>query len=548
MIKYLISVMLMLLFAQQTPTDKPLIFPVAADPGPSTWLLGQPYGNTVGAYNFGTAWYSSGQGLHFGIDVSMPCGTPLVAVADGQVAAVDNLNFGSGPHNLIIRHEALGIASLYGHLLRAPALTPGQQVTQGQVIAESGDPDVTCDSRPHLHYEVRSLDYWTTYNPVDYIDVNWHNLAITGGYNSTLFQGDMDNPRRWMTLEDQPPVRFGGARLNAYQSVFPLGQNERPASNALLPRELPPLTEDVKWTARPVGFDQCCWIKWWNPTDPDIFYTIDGANGQRAAIFEWSDDEMQSVVATAPPTYKSPDGTHEISRENGNVYVRDIAADRRFIIESQGETPSISTDNSRLMWVVTAQVAVPGSPRPLSTVWVSDLDGENARQLFSEPGVSASWLDDSRLLISKAGEHRLTTLIVYDTADDTQFELGSWTWMRNMTVSPSGSRIMFYITNQPEGAGIYTMETQPDAEAQKIDWFGGWRWRDADSVYYIPLDIHADYQTLHYYHIPTGEDLALTDGTLPFTVMNGDWDVSADGQRILFHNDADHELWILEHE
>src|SRR5689334_2855214 len=93
----------------QTPNQgKPFDMPVASPAGPSTWLLGQAYGNTTGAYAFGSEWYEAGQQLHFGIDLNMPCGTPLVAVADGLVLGVDDLNYGAGPHNLIVRHEAYG--------------------------------------------------------------------------------------------------------------------------------------------------------------------------------------------------------------------------------------------------------------------------------------------------------------------------------------------------------------------------------------------------------------------------------------------------------
>ena len=100
----------------QTP-DRPLILPMQDAPSPQTWLLGQVYGNTTGAFNFGDRWYSAGQGLHFGLDFSAACGAPLVAVADGEVAFVDNLNFGSAPHNLILRHPQIGLTTLYGHLL-----------------------------------------------------------------------------------------------------------------------------------------------------------------------------------------------------------------------------------------------------------------------------------------------------------------------------------------------------------------------------------------------------------------------------------------------
>ena len=101
--------------AQDKPNPKPFIMPIAQPASPSTWLFGGAYGNTTGAFNFGTAWYSAGQGLHFGVDITMPCKTPLIAVADGEVIYVDNLTFGAGPHNLILRHKDAGVTTLYGH-------------------------------------------------------------------------------------------------------------------------------------------------------------------------------------------------------------------------------------------------------------------------------------------------------------------------------------------------------------------------------------------------------------------------------------------------
>src|SRR5512141_238101 len=106
-----------------------------------TWLLGQAYGNTTSAFAMRRIWYASGQGIHFGIDFAARCGTQVVAIGDGTVQIVDNL--------------ANGSASLYGHLLQRPDLRVGQQVKKGDPIALTGDPDLTCTSRPHLHLEVR---------------------------------------------------------------------------------------------------------------------------------------------------------------------------------------------------------------------------------------------------------------------------------------------------------------------------------------------------------------------------------------------------------
>ncbi|MEZ4770090.1 MAG: M23 family metallopeptidase [Caldilineales bacterium] len=94
-------------------------------------------------------------GIHFGIDLSAPCGTEIVAIADGVVAGGRHGLRLALPHNLIIDHPQLGYATLCGHLLERPNLTPGQEVKQGQVVALSGDPEETCFGRPHLHLEIR---------------------------------------------------------------------------------------------------------------------------------------------------------------------------------------------------------------------------------------------------------------------------------------------------------------------------------------------------------------------------------------------------------
>ena len=40
---------------------RPFDLPVTSPAGPGTWLLGQPYGNTIGAFLQGRNWYEAGQ-------------------------------------------------------------------------------------------------------------------------------------------------------------------------------------------------------------------------------------------------------------------------------------------------------------------------------------------------------------------------------------------------------------------------------------------------------------------------------------------------------
>jgi len=206
--------------AEAQAPDRPFILPFADAPGPETWLLGQPYGNTTSAYRQRRTTYAAVQGIHFGVDLSAACGHDVVAMADGVVFAADAMSFGSAPHNLMIDHPDLGYATFYGHLLERPSLQPGEAVKQGQVVALSGDPGVTCRSRPHLHFEIRDLRHARKYNPVDLVVADWDTLALIGSYSRT-FERDLDNPRTWQHLDDQPESVIGGPLLNDYANPWP---------------------------------------------------------------------------------------------------------------------------------------------------------------------------------------------------------------------------------------------------------------------------------------------------------------------------------------
>jgi hypothetical protein len=144
-----------------------------------------------------------------------------------------------------------------------------------------------------------------------------------------------------------------------------------------------------------------------------------------------------------------------------------------------------------------------------------------------------------------------TTLTVFDTANGQSYELGRWDWLRGLSVGPGGERLMFYLIWQadPTLNGVYSISTQPAAMPEKMPWFGGWRWRDAHSVYYVPFFVgwyNADRQVIAYYDIPGGASHYLTDiNSVSITINSGDWSVSPDGSRILYRSATDNNLWLL---
>lgn len=83
--------------------------------------------------------------VHRGLDLRGAQGTPIKAVADGEVVLVDNLYF-SG--NTVYLNHGDGVFSAYLHMSE-PKVAPGQKVSRGDVIGLVGATGRV--TGPHLH-------------------------------------------------------------------------------------------------------------------------------------------------------------------------------------------------------------------------------------------------------------------------------------------------------------------------------------------------------------------------------------------------------------
>jgi murein DD-endopeptidase MepM/ murein hydrolase activator NlpD len=86
--------------------------------------------------------------MHEGIDIAAPIGTPVLAAASGVVIGA---GWHEGYGNLIKLEHLDGSFTLYGHNSRN-LVTHGQQVKQGEQIAEMGSTGRSTGS--HLHFEI----------------------------------------------------------------------------------------------------------------------------------------------------------------------------------------------------------------------------------------------------------------------------------------------------------------------------------------------------------------------------------------------------------
>lgn len=146
---------------QGAPSTPPTVYaPVIAKPDkgdamqpqpraltwPAKGVVTQRFGQNVTEYL--DAFGSQG---HNGLDIGAPQGTPVVAVAAGEVAWVGaDADYGT---YIRLWHPALGLHSFYAHL-NSTAVQAGQTVAAGQPVGAVGSTGNS--TGPHLHLEIRT--------------------------------------------------------------------------------------------------------------------------------------------------------------------------------------------------------------------------------------------------------------------------------------------------------------------------------------------------------------------------------------------------------
>lgn len=529
--------------------ERPFQLPFAQPPSPDTWLPAQPYGNTTGAYRQRFTTYGASGGIHFGVDLSAPCGTEVVAIADGIVFAVDG-PFGSPPHNLMVDHPQVGYASMYGHLLQAPNLVPGQVVKQGEVIALTGDTAETCYGRPHLHLEIRDLNHVTKYNPTMLINANWHNLALTGS-TSRDFARNLEAPRQWQSLYDQPEARTGGPIINDFAYVWPFDWRKKEVTRPLTPvsligSDLPEIqaaSSTGPLAASPAGRQivgsDCCTQPYWNKDSTQVRFLDRPDAGSPLGI--WGVDvgrpEAGPQFITERLGIYSPDNAYVAypDQSKGVTVIERLADGQTWEIDTQERSPNFTPDSKGIMWTAFDDDA-PSDNRE-ETMWLADVDGSNPRVLLkdrrSDP---VAWLAGNKMLLARRVPGSSDqTLFILSLSDGRQTELLQLPQMRSLALSDDRRYLVYYVSLQPDSSknGTWLLDLQSaKPQPQKLPFFGAYRWRDNERLIYVPMDPNATEHSFFEYNARTGQSRPLFPGGTGLTIANNDWRISPDGTKI----------------
>jgi hypothetical protein len=127
----------------------------ATSPYNLPWAVGSSFMVGQGSCTGATESHAAGTSDAFAIDVDMPIGTNILAARAGIVTAIEGQYQDGNKQkaNFVkVQHDDGTVAQYFHLTLNGPKVAVGERVTQGQLVAQSGN---TGDStQPHLHFQV----------------------------------------------------------------------------------------------------------------------------------------------------------------------------------------------------------------------------------------------------------------------------------------------------------------------------------------------------------------------------------------------------------
>ncbi len=448
----------------------------------------------------------------------------------------------------MIDHPDLGYASMYGHLLKAPDLAPGQRVKQGEVVALTGDSRETCYLRPHLHLEIRDLNHIRKFNPMALIEADWDSLAIVGS-DGRDFARDLDEPRKWQSLYDQPEARTAGPIINDFKNPWPPDW-EKGLFNPATPVSLTQSTAAQQQAAirtplrslpfgRQITSDTCCTQPYWHEDSGQVRFLDQPSPNAPLGVWgvDLSQPETGPQLVTDRLGVYSPDGALVAypDRASGLAVIERLADGRQWRIDTQGRGLYFTPDSRQVMWTTYDEDA-PRDTRE-ETIWLANVDGSNARVLLRARRTDrVAWLSTDVLLMTRRipgdSDEQFFTLSI---ADGSESELATVPRMRGVALSPDKRYLVYYVSLEAETSknGIWSLDLgNPEEAPQRLPFFGSYRWRDNQRLIYVPFEPEATQHSFFEYNLLTDQVRPLFPDGTGLRIANNDWEVSPDGRQI----------------
>ncbi len=234
--------------------------------------------------------------------------------------------------------------------------------------------------------------------------------------------------------------------------------------------------------------------------------------------------------------------------EAGVTYVERWADGSRWPIPSEGREVHISPNGEHVLWEIGSR-AITSPDRRQRKTWISNYDGGEPRELLTLHGGSfIGWIGDDSILVSgRLAPPDPAGLWKISISDGGAQRLFDTVKPRSVLLSPNGKWLAVTIAfeNVPGRNGIWAVRTDGRLSV-KLPVYGSYRWRTDGHLLVIPLDMDEPDPYVLQFDLEEDRVWRITDPlktSLP--IANNDWQVSPDGQKMVFLSAIDGNLQVL---
>ncbi len=300
---------------------------------------------------------------------------------------------------------------------------------------------------------------------------------------------------------------------------------------------------------RQLTSNNCCVQPRFSPDGSEIWFLDQPDPEVSAALYGVSLETNETRLVNDRLGIYSPNGNLLAYPERERTYIQRLSDGETWEVNNGGRQISFSPDGTRTLWLISNSQFNFDSRR--TDVYLADLNGQEGQsQLTLIGGRVLAWMPDaSGLLVTNrdiAGGDAYLARYDFETAEFTI--LGDAERLRGVSLSPNGEWMTFMVsmTENPEDDGFWLMRID-GTERRRLPLMGTFQWRNDTELISIPADFDAPAHYLQLYNIETDELRNLTDPTVqPFRIEGGDWQVSQDGQQVVFVSAEDRNIWLLD--
>lgn len=309
-------------------------------------------------------------------------------------------------------------------------------------------------------------------------------------------------------------------------------------------------------SVRQITQGDCCTSPFWSSDSSEVRFIDQPALDQPLGI--WGVNVNQ--FGATPHFVTALLGTYSLDgqllaypdRKKGVAVVERLEDGQRWEFNTGANGLFFTPNSQEVLWMQTSSDTPWESGENI--IWLADVDGSNARQVATlQQAEPMDWLADDELLVVSQKNDAPDRMLLFRLSlqDGAQTPLTEVFRMQDLLLSPDKHYLVYSSFNPNiDENGIWLVDLEnPPQSAQKLPFFGTYRWRDNQHLVFVPFEPMATQHTFYEYDIITGQARLLFYGNTQLLIANNDWQVSPDGSKIALVAASGVQLngiWILE--